>query len=472
MLPGVAGAVSATLYLDRHHNFLNKTGPRAWLFGTALAISAWLLLSPLCRRFAFASRSIPSAYDDLCGEYEELQNRFESLEETDRSHASGVGTKLEETKRELGIGDGRDVPALRWTQANGYVAAWRRLHRVREELLTVVPRKEVVETAMLYRSRLKGSKIANADGLIRELELAILALDHTVKPYLDAERPPAATEVAAKATAPGAGAGGGTSGEAAASTPASSRMPWWRRILGCRPTAGPDAGAEDAANERCVVRRIMRTIHDYRDRRRDGIVHSRNRLFATVIFAGITAYAVLGLALVQRVDRPLVAAGVAYYLIGGVIGLFQQLRAASAADTVTEEDYGLSTARLIHTPLFSGIAAVAGVALAVLAPVAVAPSGGTQTTRTKTSAASKSSSASTDRNRTPSPTKTGPGQPVSLKRVFDIANYPAGVVVAAVFGLTPTLLITRLQKQAETYKADLRGTEAGENHGGSAQSSA
>jgi hypothetical protein len=212
----------------------------------------------------------------------------------------------------------------------------------------------------------------------------------------------------------------------------------------------------------------MRTIHDYRDSRRDGIVHSRNRLFATVILAGTAAYAVLGLALVERVGQPLVAAGVAYYLIGGVIGLFQQLRAASAADTVTEEDYGLSTARLIHTPLFSGIAAVAGVALAVLAPVAVAPSGETQTTTSGTS----TSSASSNANRTPSPTQTGPGQPVSLKRVFDIGNYPAGVVVAAVFGLTPTLLITRLQKQVEMYKADLRGTEAGEKHGGSAESSA
>ena len=89
----------------------------------------------------------------------------------------------------------------------------------------------------------------------------------------------------------------------------------------------------------------MRVINDYRDSRREGIVRSRNRLFATGLFAGFTAYAVLALALVEEVARRWIAAGVAYYLVGAVIGLFQQLRAASAADTVTEEDYGLATAR-------------------------------------------------------------------------------------------------------------------------------
>ena len=163
-----------------------------------------------------------------------------------------------------------------------------------------------------------------------------------------------------------------------------------------------------------------------------------------MIFAGSTAYSVLGLGLVLEVSTTAVASGVAYYLIGGVIGLFQQLRAASAADTVTEEDYGLSTARLIHTPLFSGIAAVAGVALAVLAPVA-APKTATE--------------------------GSGVQPTAKLSQVFDIENYPAGVVVAAIFGLTPSLLITRLQQQAEQYKADLRGSEAAETKSGTSTES-
>lgn len=441
MLPGIAGASSALLYLDSHHTFLNRTGPRAWVFGSVLAVLAWLLLAPLVRRYAFPSRSIPSVYDDLRAEYDELKSRFDLLGQSDTGGAAGAKTYLSVAASELGL-DGRpELPALRWTLASGYVGSWKRLHRVREELLTELPVDEVVEVAMEYRSRLKGSKIANADGFARELELAILGLAPDLAPYLDAERPSPVTPSAPATDTPS------TQPPADSSTAASPTA-----------TSGP---ADEGSNERLVVRRIMRTIHEYRDSRRAGLVRSRNRLFATVLFAGTTAYAVLGLALVVRTETRFVAAGIAYYLLGGVIGLFQQLRAASAADTVTEEDYGLSTARLIHTPLFSGIAAVAGVALAVLAPVA-APSSGQTTTSTTTTPA----------RTTTSPTRGQTGTPVSLKRVFDIENYPAGVVVAAVFGLTPSLLITRLQRQAEQYKADLRGSEAGESHGGAPESSA
>lgn len=415
MLPGVAGAFSVALYLGGHRTFLNRSGPRSWVFGIAIAVGLWFVLAPLLRRYAFPSRAIPSVYDELRAEYDELQTRYESLADADKPKAAGARVHLADVASELGLGgaDARSAPGLRWTLATGYVAVWNRLHRAREELLTVVPIHEVVETAMEYRTRLQGSTIANADGFVRELELAILRIDPGMAAYLDADRPPRAA---------------GTGGQAQPALQPSSEA---------RAADSP----EEAIHARLVVRRITRAIHEYRDSRRGGIIRSRNRLFATVIFAGATTNAVLGLALVQGSRSSLVAAGVAYYLIGGVIGLFQQLRAASAADTVTEEDYGLSTARLIHTPLFSGIAGVAGVALAVLAPVAA-------------------------------PGKA-PAGPASLNQVFDLAAYPAGVVVAAVFGLTPSLLITRLQKQAEQYKADLRGSEAGEAHAGSsAESSA
>jgi len=37
-------------------------------------------------------------------------------------------------------------------------------------------------------------------------------------------------------------------------------------------------------------------------------------------------------------------------------------------DTTTEEDFGLSVARLLHTPLFSGLAAIGGVIFAAMLP--------------------------------------------------------------------------------------------------------
>ena len=413
LLPGAAALLSTGLYLDRDRLLLNGTGSRSLGAGVGLAVLAWLVLSPLLRRFAYPGRAIPTVYDELHTEYDELLSLSQALAPENRAGAAGLAAArhLEEVRDELGLdgaGQGQ-VPSLRWTLAAGYLSARERLHRAREMLVELVPAPQAAEWAMEARARLGGSKIANAQGLAQELELAIGALDPAMLPYLEADRPPRVT----------------------AAAPAAPPAP---------PAAPPTSpSAADATTARLTVRRIMRVINDYRDSRREGIVRSRNRLFATVLFAGFTAYAVLALALVEEVARRWVAAGVAYYLIGAVIGLFQQLRAASAADTVTEEDYGLATARLINTPLFSGIAAVGGVALAVLAPLA-AP-GSKQAT-------------------------------ANLEQVFDLANYPAGVVIAALFGLTPTLLITRLQRQTEQYKADLRGSEAGEKSGGAAESSA
>ena len=406
MLPAAAGTVTSALYLDTHRFFLNGTGSRCLVVGVGIALLAWLVLAPLLTRFAYPNRAIPSVYDELHAEYDELRARLDGLGAAAPAAARG---HLDEAARELGLASGTDaLPDLRWTLATGYVAAWDRLHRAREELVAAVPSPEVAEWAMEARARLSGSKIADADALVRELEIAVVRLEPSMSEYLDADRPP---------RPPNAGPETSATSEAPAPTPPS---------------------ASDA--DRFTVRRIMRAIYDYRDSRRKGLVRARNRLFATIIFAGSAAFGVLALALLEETRKRYVVAGIAYYLIGAVIGLFQQLRAASAADTVTEEDYGLSTARLIHTPLFSGIAAVAGVALAVLAPLA-----------------------------DPAHSQNGTAD---LHQVFDLAKYPAGVVVAAVFGLTPSLLITRLQRQAEQYKADLRGSEAGEKHGGSAGASA
>src|SRR5919204_4169414 len=409
LLPGAAALLTSALYLDRHRLFLNGTGSRSLGAGIGLSVLAWLVLSLLLCRFAYPARAIPTVYDELHTEYDELLSLSQAFGSEDRATAAGVAAArhLEEVRDELGF-DGASRPpdpSLRWTLAAGYLATRERLHRAREMLVELVPAPQAAEWAMEARARLGGSKIADAQGLAQELELAIAILDPALLPYLEADRPP----------------------RAAAAAPASATAP-----------AAPQTtvSAADVTAARLTVRRIMRVINEYRDSRREGIVRSRNRRFSTILFAGFTAFAVLALALVEEVERRWVAAAVTYYLIGAVIGLFQQLRAASAADTVTEEDYGLATARLINTPLFSGIAAVGGVALAVLAPLA--------------SPGSKQGTA-------------------NLEQVFDLARYPAGIVIAAVFGLTPTLLITRLQRQTEQYKADLRGSEAGEKSGGAAE---
>ena len=99
------------------------------------------------------------------------------------------------------------------------------------------------------------------------------------------------------------------------------------------------------------------------------------------------------------------------------------------------EDYGLFNARLILTPMLSGLAAIGGVLIVGLLP-AVEPDGN--------------------------------GAGVVLADIFHVTRNQYGIIVAAVFGLTPRLLLDRLRQQTEQYKADLKSSEASETRAGAA----
>ena len=89
---------------------------------------------------------------------------------------------------------------------------------------------------------------------------------------------------------------------------------------------------------------------------------------------------------------------------------------------------------MVYTPVLSGLAGVGGVLLmAMLYPtlnVVLDPaiSGGTNVTVP------------------------------SLDTIFSLTANRFGIVVAAIFGLTPDLLINRLQGEADRYKVDLQNT--------------
>jgi len=130
----------------------------------------------------------------------------------------------------------------------------------------------------------------------------------------------------------------------------------------------------------------------------------------------------------------------AFYLTGAVVGLFRQLQAASTRYAVAEDDFGLSYARLLHAPLFSGLAAVAGVMLTALASQLMLANGTTGGS-------------------------TSPVTIPSLDQVFSLSTNQGGLLFAAMFGLVPNLFIARLQLRAESYKDDLRSSETAEHAG-------
>jgi hypothetical protein len=191
----------------------------------------------------------------------------------------------------------------------------------------------------------------------------------------------------------------------------------------------PRTSAEptDKRLARGIVKDAQATVDEFRDSRRSGLVRARNRLFATVVFTGLVAYSGLGLALLAGAGTTQLIAGGTFYLIGATVGLFRQLGRAATADEVTEEDFGLGMVRLVYVPLASGLAAIGGVVVTAYV------------TALNTSA-----------------------EVPALSQVFDIAESPLGLVSAAVFGFTPSLLASSLQSRADQWKEELKSSSPGE----------
>ena len=51
----------------------------------------------------------------------------------------------------------------------------------------------------------------------------------------------------------------------------------------------------------------------------------------------------------------------------------------------------------------------------------------------------------------------------SLASIYSLGMNQFGIVIAAVFGLTPTLLIGALQNQADTYRDNIQSTTSHSN---------
>lgn len=467
MLPGLAGAATVIAYVS---GWIDN-GTVAFGIGSAIGLAATALLSLSCRRYAFADRANPAVYSQLTALASGLRSRLPAPAPTGTGVAAAAEATahLDHVVKELGRPGDPSVPpgvGLRWLLASGYTGLWRRLHRAEEALVAAAEGSgAVVRQALHDELCLEGSKMPNRDELLDRLRRAVADLSPTAARYL--VRAPRET----KEPKP---------------DPDSSPKP-----AAAETTPG---GGEDAVAVLCSTHNA---INEYRDDARDGIVHARNRLFAATLFTGITTFGLLGLALACGATTTEVCAGAAFFLVGGVIGLFRQLRTAANAKAISEEDYSLSVVRLIHTPLFSGLAAVGGVVItAMLLDViptfqTVTPATPTQTDQAVTTTAETTTTPQEPTATEPAATapaatttvedggeeappaatdqdsaQTGEaqaeeqGQVPGLSEIFDLSENPIGLVIAAIFGLTPSLLITRLQAQTEQYKQSLQDTEA------------
>ena len=286
--------------------------------------------------------------------------------------------------------------SLEWALGYGYVRLWERLHRIEEEKLFAASPDELIAEAARDTLRLQGSNVDNRDQLLDQLQRAasVLAFNAGVSAGL-VPAPPSA-------------------------------------FAGLAPPFHPP----DDVVARRMIRQVRHAINEYRDERRLALVRARNQLLRTIVLTALVTYQLIVLAVLAGAPRPAFTSAIAYLLIGAIVGLFNRLYLDASAETAVE-DYGLAAARLLHTPLLCGLAALGGALMVPLLSAQITPTG-------EGSAA----------------TIAAP----TLGAIFDISQRPFTLVLAAVFGLTPSALISRLQSEAEKYKSDLKNSEAPAAH--------
>jgi hypothetical protein len=378
ILPGACSAAVVALTLSADQSL---TPGQHFFIGTAVGIGAWLVLAIPLRRMACPRYANSGVYRELASRHRELSRLAGSVDpQADRDAWEVLQAALESAKSSLEE-DGCGGDGSSWAGGAAYVVVFTFIHRAEQALTKLVPQPEVVQQALFERASLMGSHIANAQEHVYRLERAIHALGGA--DYLPERR--------------------------TGSAPA------------------------DPVLARGIIQDAQAVVDDFRDTRRRGLVRSRNRLFATVVFAGVVSYAGLGLALLAGAGQPQVIAGATFYLIGASVGLFRQLGQAATASTVTEEDYGLGMVRLVHTPLASGLAAIGGVVLTAYATVLNSSLYGEAEVSVP-----------------------------SLSEVFTITDNPLGLLAAAVFGFAPSLLASSLQSRAEKWKEELKSSAPAE----------
>jgi hypothetical protein len=179
---------------------------------------------------------------------------------------------------------------------------------------------------------------------------------------------------------------------------------------------------EQRMKARNMLSEIRYEIDNFRDNSWEGLVNLRNRLADTVVLLGLTTYALLALAIFLEAPPRTIIWATTYFLIGAIAGLFARAQSEWGAETAVD-DFGLSKTRLLQIPWLSGLAATGGVVITSL----VDPQSNT----------------------------------VDLAAVF--SDRPALLIVAAVFGITPNLLIQRLDDQADKTKSDLESTQTSQS---------
>lgn len=342
----------------------------AWAIpiGCGVALLLWVAFAALAAGSITGPTANERAFGEISARARTLRARFDAGSGGNDAAKAEAEVHLKWLEHHLGRNE-RD-PA--WASGIAYLDAWVALHRAEEALLEFSPPAEL-EAEILHDQLRVSSSTLGSDSTILTTRL----------------------------TEAGANIGLGED----------------------RPSRAP-IDPDSLAAAQAISREVRHAINDYRHARWDGLVRARNRLAKSTQMTSWTTYLLLAIAIVLDAPPEAVGAGIVFYLVGAVVGLFARLRADARLDEAVE-DYGLAVARLQQTVVASGLAAIAGVVLMGISVGAGLTAG--------------------DRTA------------VTMIDIFDVST-PGGLLVAAVFGLAPNLLLERLRTKSDEYRQQLGDT--------------
>jgi len=397
--------------------------------GTGAAPLVWLMAagfySALFRATSTDQANV-NAYTQLSQRLRELDVRLAAAKTRPDLTATELSAcKRAEVTRDL-LRAELATSGTRWVLATGYISLWALVHRAEEALLTAEPPQDVVAAALYDELRLQDSQISNSAQLLAKLRLAVTKLHPEAAMYLRHQPPTAA--LGAAATAP----------------------------------VSLETVIQAA---RAAVRDVRQAINEFRDSSWDALVRTRNHLMGTLAVTGLATYLLLAIAIsVRSGDGPTnlqtdtLAAAATFYVVGAMVGLFNRLYSESGCDD-SIEDYGLTVARISLTPVLSGLAALGGVVIIAMLPAALSGNILTPALPVVSQApASGLPGAAAPQSSTSSPGATTSKPAPSLEDIYSLRGNPLAIILAAIFGLTPNLLIGALQSAGDKYRAGLQST--------------
>ncbi|HEY4389260.1 MAG TPA: hypothetical protein VGN34_32860 [Ktedonobacteraceae bacterium] len=322
---------------------------------------------------------------------------------------------------------------MEWVTGMGYINVWGALHRAQEALIKVEPPEMVLRGAMHDKLAIQNSTISNRDELIEKLVQAVSDIEPVGTVYFKEHQLDQHSEVIGQIVA--------------AINKLSTTKPKIAWHINENNKDQDKHVAAVHASARVAVSEVRRTLNDFRDGLREGLVRERNQLFTAMSVTALVTHILLCVTILTGKPNTLILLGAtAFYMVGAVAGLFGRFyNEANKSSSI--DDYGLSQARLLATPLLSGLAGVGGVLITIILYTTLLMPAINN---------SASSNASTNASKIVDTTQT---VQITMDYIFH-PDEPSYLLTAAVFGLAPNLIISSLQQRTQKYTSDLQKSKS------------